>query len=108
MLLKLIVIIAVLLIGVWIGYGIARRRHRITRKLQCKILGIYDRWRSAESAEKVYFFKLQHPDGSIFLEDVYNSEAYAYKVGDYYTVEEHHCEFDRTELVRDMQELLTD
>lgn len=105
MLLRLIIIIAVLLIGVWIGYGIARRRHRITRKLQCKILGIYDRWRSSE---KVYYFKLQHPDGSIFLEDVYNSEAYAYKVGDYYTVEESHCEFDRTELVRDMQELLTD
>jgi len=105
MLLRLIIIIAVLLIGVWIGYGIARRSHRITKKLQCKILGIYDKWRGTE---KVYYFKLQHPDGSIFLEDAYNSEAYAYKVGDYYTVEEHHCEFDRTELVRDMQELLTD
>ena len=100
MFLRILLLLIVFAAGIGIGFGICRHRHSKTIKLQCKILGVNDGW---SGGSKYYYFKLQHPDKSIFLKAVCGDEYMAYKVGDIYTVTETKTEYDLpTEVITEL------
>ena len=96
MFLRILLLLIVFAAGIGIGFGICRRIHKKVTKLQCKILSVHN-----NVGDK--YFKLQHPDGSVFLHYVCSDEYMAYKEKDIYTITVETSEFDRpTEVITEL------
>lgn len=106
MLLRIIMTLIIFTAGIILGVIISRRANRKTEFINCKVIGGVKE--SFELRSDNYYLKLEKPDGTVLLHKVDWHVYKGYDINDTYTLKETTCKLDRTEVINDIKEILTD